>query len=120
MQYPAVYPLHILQGADFYRRFVYEEGEVRVPIDISNNHLRLQVRFHKCSPQVLFEASTENGFISITEGTEGVFEMHVPAVETEKLKFQEGVYDLELIDTNGFVTRILEGSFYVDFEVTRT
>ena len=43
----------------------------------------------------------------------------IPTVTTEGLDFNEGVYDLELIDPAGEATRLLEGKATLSKEVTR-
>lgn len=48
----------------------------------------------------------------------GKFTLTIPTATTTDFDFNQGVYDLELIDTNDAVTRLLEGKFKIKLQVS--
>jgi hypothetical protein len=52
-------------------------------------------------------------------GTVGSIILEANATATAALDSGQYVYDLELVTNGGYVTRLLEGNFTVDPEVTR-
>lgn len=78
---------------------------------------RMQVRRTVDSSTVLISLTTENGRISLG-GASGIIELLITAADTAALT-SSGVYDLEIIASNGVVSRIMQGDFNLSQEVTR-
>lgn len=114
------YDIKVDQGATFNQVFLFKDvGPPEAPIDLTNYTARMQVRrSHDNTATILSVADTDpeitlggaNGTITLlfTDETTAAF----PAPFS-------GVYDLELIDGSGAVTRLIEGEFIVTPEVTR-
>ena len=99
----------------------YQSGGVLTyypPLDLTGYTGRMQVRASIDAPGVLLDLTTENGGIVIDAPT-GTIDRRVSAADSAALTFQSGVYDLELVDAAGDVTRLAEGDVCVDREVTR-
>jgi hypothetical protein len=63
--------------------------------------------------------TTENGRISIDEPN-GLITLMLSAADTARGSLDSsGVYDLEIIDVSGLVSRVIQGTFTVSKEVTR-
>jgi len=78
---------------------------------------RMQVRRTVESSTTLISLTTENGRISLG-GPTGIIELNITAADTATIE-SSGVYDLEIIASNGIVSRILQGNFTLSPEVTR-
>jgi hypothetical protein len=136
---PAQIDLEILQGATFHKRFWYGRrtdplGPTPDPIavppvnftpyDLTGCSARMQVR-----PSV----DSEIIWIDVDEtaitlgGTAGWIDIKASAIQTAAFDFDpspttkrgSGVYDLELVYTNGDVIRLAQGKVTLDPEVTR-
>lgn len=112
-----LYDLLIEQGANFIKDLVWRDG-YGVPVDVVGYTARMQVRPNKSSDEVIVEASTDNGYI-VVGPEEGTFHINIPADVTATITQTRGVYDLEVTDGGGIVTRLLEGGVCVSKEVTR-
>jgi hypothetical protein len=69
---------------------------------------------------------TANGFIFLTgpaqdreDGANGNVRIYLTAANSAAMPRFAGRYDLELRDTAGYVTRLIEGQFRVEPEITR-
>jgi hypothetical protein len=76
----------------------------------------MQIRrtLESASPEI--ELTTENSGI-ILGGTAGTFEIAMTNAQTAALD-SDGVYDLEIISGGGTVSRVIQGTFTLDLEVT--
>lgn len=104
------------QGATFTRIFTWEDSS-GIPIDLTLYTARMQVRATIGSPSTLLSLTTENGGISLG-GTAGTITVTATATQTAAVAAGCYVYDLEMV-TGAVVTRLVQGSFTVDAEVTR-
>ena len=109
--------LLIEQGATFQKKLIWQDADGN-PIDITNYTGRMQVRESKDATVILVELTTVNGRITIG-GANGEIDLEIDATTTAALTFSSAVYDLELEDTGGIVTRLVEGKVKLSFEVTR-
>lgn len=111
----------IRQGSTWKRTITWETGATPTAVDITGYTARMQIRQTLTSTGFLVELTTENGGITLTDPTNGVFQLLITAVATAALDFTTAVYDLELIDTGdtGEVTALLEGVMTLSKEVTR-
>lgn len=110
------------QGVTFTRVIAIEEPteedpEVFQAYNLTNHTARMQVRRTIESTTVLISLTTENGRISI-DGSGGIITLLITAADTAALT-SSGVYDLEIIDSSGNVSRVIQGSFTLSQEVTR-
>lgn len=111
------YPIVIEQGSDFVRLITWRDDNDD-PINLTNFTARMKGRTSKDDITTLFSLTTENGKI-ILGGAAGTILISMTARQTAALKFVTGVYDLELVSSTGFVTRVLEGVVTLSREVTR-
>lgn len=109
--------LVIEQGATFYQPLRWKDSDGN-PIDLTNYTARMQIRRNHESDVVLLSLTTENSRIELG-GSLGTINLIITAADTKDLNFSEAVYDLELIDGNGKVTRLLQGAVTLSPEVTR-
>jgi FlaG/FlaF family flagellin (archaellin) len=114
----AVYDILIEQGATFQLHVVYKDSSEN-PIDLSGYTARMQVRQKYSDPDALLTLTTENGGISLG-GVTGTIDVTSSATDTAELTTKCGVYDLELQNAAGIVTRLIEGNVTITPEVTRT
>lgn len=110
--------LEIDQGTTFRRRFVWKTGNPPLPVDLTGSTARMQIRPELSSDEVLAELTTENGGITLG-GVEGTIDLYLSAEETAEIRVPSGVYDLELVNADGDVDRVLSGGVAISFEVTR-
>ena len=88
-----------------------------LPWNLTGYTARMQVRRTIDSSTVLISLTTENERITLS-GASGIIELDISATDTSTIT-SSGVYDLEIIDSNGIVSRILQGDFTLSPEVTR-
>lgn len=117
MTTPAPLKLTIYQGATFRKRLIWTDA-ANVPIDLTGCTARMQVRSEVESPTVLLSLTTLNGGITITPLT-GTIDLFIRDVDTAAIKWESGVWDLEIVHPNTDVTRLMQGSVSVSPEVTR-
>jgi len=121
-----VYNMVCEQGTSFYRSIILKEpdpedstGTTYNPVALTNHTARMQVRRTVKSTSLLAELTTENGGIALeADGETGLISLSMSDVQTSALT-SDGVYDLELIDDSGNVSRVLQGTFTLSLEVTR-
>jgi len=115
------------QGATFKRTIEIEEpdliadptGETFVPYDLTGFTARMQVRRTIDSSNFLLSLTTENGTLEINpSGSTNVIAINVSASVTASLN-TSGIYDIEIQNEQGEVSRVLQGNFTVIPEVTR-
>lgn len=111
------YELTIEKGATFRRQIRFRNADSTYR-DFTGYTGRMQIRQGVDAADVFLSLSTEAG--SILMDDEGNITLIIPAELTQELEALPGlVYDLEITDLVGDVTRLLEGPVYVRKEVTR-
>jgi hypothetical protein len=110
------------QGSTFSRVLLIEQPTdedptVFEPYDLTDHTARMQVRRTIDSSTVLVSLTTENGRITIN-GEAGQIGLFMSDEVTSSIT-SSGVYDLEVVDDNGNVSRVIEGTFTLSQEVTR-
>ena len=111
-----VYKIWCEQGATFNLFFTWKSTS-GTPIDLSGMTARMQVRKTKSDPDLIASFTTANGRITLG-GVAGTVTVIMSAADTAVLTPGVYAYDLEIV--NGpEVTRVIEGSFTVDGEVTK-
>lgn len=109
------------QGATFSHQLVWQkesplDSGIFVPVNMTGYTAKMQVR-KKSSDPVIIELSTSNSRIVITPLL-GQIDLLIPATNTNTMPAGIFAYDLELTDTNDFVTRFIEGKFEVVGQIT--
>jgi hypothetical protein len=109
------FDLRINQGETFVLDIpVYDENGD--PANLTGNTVRGQIRSHAAAPTVLYAWTTTA--LNLAFGGSGVV-LSVPAADSSAWTFRTGAYDIELQDTAGNVTRLVEGHVVVQPEITR-
>jgi hypothetical protein len=111
------YDLEILQGETYTKQFVWKDS-AGTEVNLTGYTARMQVRQSKASDTVLLELTTANGRIALG-GAAGTIDLTLSATVTAAITWKRGLYDLELVASNGVVRRLLEGEVTVSKEVTR-
>ena len=118
-----IYNITCEQGTDFSRSCILKypdpsdsTGSTYLLYDLTGYTARMQVRrtLESATPEI--ELTTENGGI-VLGGTAGTFEISMTNAQTAALD-SDGVYDLEIISGGGTVSRVIQGTFPLDLEVT--
>ncbi len=121
------YDITLEQGATFDLPLRYRAPS-GTPVDLTGYSAKMQVREAPASAVfVEFNSQlTSNGFIWLTgsaenreDGANGNLRIFMTAANSAALPRFAGRYDLELRDSAGYVTRLLEGQFRVEPEITR-
>lgn len=122
-----IYNITCEQGSTFTRILEIEQpdlvadptGQTFTPFSLENFTARMQVRRTIDSNSVLVYLTTENGGLQINPGTK-INELRIFMSDSVTASIDSsGVYDIEIEDVTGSVSRILQGSFTLSPEVTR-
>ena len=114
-QRPAAFDITCYQGATFGYEFTWLVDDV--PVDLGGYTAAMQVRPTHDSDDVLVDLTDGAGLT--LGGAAGTIDLAIDADSTAAIPAGSHVYDLELTDPFGIVTRLLDGAFAVDPEVTR-
>lgn len=107
------------QGATF-RRTVTWTDEDGVAINLTGATARMQVRNTYDSASTILSLSSTGASPAITiSAVNGRLTIVISASTTASLVVGPKVYDLEVVQSNAEVTRLIEGQFIVSAEVTR-
>lgn len=118
-----IYNIVCEQGTTFVRVITLEypdpdDPESYIPWDFTDYTARMQIRRTIDSSTVMIELTTENGGIEFTDPSAGELTVRMTAEQTADLT-SSGVYDLEIINDTDEVSRLIQGSFTLNLEVTR-
>jgi hypothetical protein len=119
MQAPAILDLTMYQGASFDYQLTWNttEGTVTSPVDLTNWSARMQIRATYQSSTAVLSFTSGTGIT--LGGTTGSILIEATPVQTAGVASGQYVYDLELVSPASAVTRLVNGSVFVDPEVTR-
>lgn len=124
MQAPGTLNLTMYQGAswDYQLTWTTTSGTVTSPVNLTGYSARMQVRDGHNADSTILSLTSGSGIT--LGGTAGTIYLEASATTTAGVAASASpntvyVYDLELISGAGYVTRLVEGNFYVDPEVTR-
>lgn len=109
--------LEIPQGTTFRYEFYYVDSAKAI-VPLTGYTARCQFRSEVTSPAEFFEATTENGGLTI-DGAAGKVTLYIAPDTSSAWTVYDGSYDLEIIAPNTDVTRIIQGNVIIDPEVTR-
>ena len=118
MQSPGYLDLSCYQGANFDYTLTWQTGGT--PVNLTNYSARMQVRDSYDGGSAVVSLTSGTG-ISLS-GTAGSIVIEMTAAQTAALDGTPNtqyIYDLELQSGAGYVTRLVEGRFFVFPEVTR-
>jgi hypothetical protein len=118
-----IYNITCQQGSTFVRviRIEYPDAvdpTIFHPFDLENYSARMQVRRTISSATEMISLDSDGNGIEITSAEDGEITITMTSTQTATLT-SDGVYDLEIISPDVFVTRILQGEFRLSPEVTR-
>lgn len=114
---PGNYDITIYQGATFNQLFTWRD-ENNTLINLSGYTARLMARTAAGAATAFITLTTENGGVALG-GAAGTVTLNMSAAQTAALSPVNGVYDLEMVDSGGLVTRLLQGNLFVSAEVTK-
>jgi hypothetical protein len=113
-----IYNFEIEQGATFTRVITWRDSDNAL-VDLTNYTARMMVRQIVTDTNVIVTLTTENGGIALG-GALGTITLTITAAATAAFTAPlHAVYDLELVDSSGVVTRLLKGRVEFTAEVTR-
>lgn len=120
MQAPGELDLTMYQGASWDYQLTWTTNGTAV--DLTGYSARMQVRETQASTAVILSLTSGSGIT--LGGTAGTIYLEASATTTAGIAAQSTpktayAYDLELVSGAGYVTRLVEGNFFVDPEVTR-
>lgn len=105
------------QGATLSLGLVKKDTRKRV-VPLTGYTARMQVRETANASNVLINLTTENDGL-IIDAPRGMINIYITSTQMSNINSGKYVYDLELIDGDGEVERLVMGSFTVRPEVTR-
>ena len=116
------YNIYCEQGATFSRILTIRvpdevDPSITTAYDLSGHTARMQVRRTIDSASAMVQLTTANNGLTIDDGT-GSITIFMSNAVTASLA-TSGVYDLEIIDSNGYVSRVVQGTFTLNREVTK-
>lgn len=113
---PVKLNLEIYRGDTYYREFQWREFDVAV--DITGCSIKMQFRECLGSPDVLLEASSVDGKVSVTDGINGGWEIDLPPAETSLLEVGKYVYDVKFTFPDSSIHTVIRGIVDVVDRVT--
>jgi hypothetical protein len=108
--------LYIPQGSTYTHKFNYKKSD-DTAVDLTGFSARMQIKEFIDDTSAQWEGTTASGDLTI-DTSNGSVTVKIPATDTSSFDFTRGVYDIELEDGSGEVTRLVKGEVYVDKEVT--
>lgn len=122
------YNMTCQQGSTFRRSIEIEQpdlaadptGNTFIPFDLSGYSARMQVRRTIDSANFLLELTTQNGALTIDPSGTAPNQIYIDVSASVTASVNtSGVYDLEIVNPDGTITRVLQGVFNLSPEVTR-
>lgn len=113
----ANFDILIEQGATYDQEFIWKDSE-GTGINLAGYSARMQIRQVK-SEAIILNLTDEDG-ITLNYDGNGSIRIFVSATDTSELTTcSQARYDLELENSDGTVTRLLQGAVTISGEVTR-
>ena len=110
------YNFTIEQGATFTRQFKYKDANGTAIDLVTESHTaRMDIRT-SIGGDLISSFSTVGSGLSISNPN--IISLTIPAEDTASYTFNNAVYDLELVNSSGVVTRLLQGKIKLSKEVT--
>lgn len=111
------YDITIEQGAR-YQLTLDVDNDDGTDKDLTGYSARMHIRENVDDSTAIDKWTTKEGQITIAEAA-GEITVDVPGSTTQGYNFEQAVYDLEIEDGNGNITRLLKGDVSLSKEVTR-
>ena len=106
--------LEIDQGSDYIRTLTfYEDAENTIPKDITGYLFSGKARYENHYSETVAEFTTD-----VTDATNGIMRWSIPNATTAAMKSGDWVWDLEMQDSAGLITRIMHGDLELSPEAT--
>lgn len=113
---PGKHSFTLYQGTTLRKVFTWTvEG---TPVDLTGFTGAAQLRKTAGDTVIALDLTTDNGGI-IVDGAAGKITMYASALDTSELTAEKYVYDLEITDTQGDVSRLVEGVITISKGITR-
>jgi hypothetical protein len=112
----AEYDIIVKQGSTFKRDIIYKNNGT--PVDLTDYSARMQIRPSLDSLVLICNLSSDDDGITI-DAENGKISLLIQAIETASFSALSGFYDLEIESEDGEVTRLLQGAYTLDREITR-
>lgn len=114
----AQHDIEIKRGDDISKliKFHRVSNSVRTPLDISSLQ-RIDCHI-KSNNKIHLKLSTEDGTIIVKDNVNGEIILDFNSKDTQKLKFEDGEYDLQFVTKSGKVRTVLEGGFTLNHDIT--
>lgn len=116
---PVKLDLNVYKGSTYKKAFQWLTYPDQLPMDLTGCSIAMQIRACTDSPDIIFEATTANLKIEITNATEGRWQLTIPASESALWLFSKAVYDLDISFLSGEVYTVIQGIVTTKAEVTR-
>ena len=114
---PGNYDITVYQGTTFSQVFTWKDQNDAL-INLTGYTARMMARTSVDAASPFITLTNANGGIALG-GAAGTITLSMSDADTSALALAKGVYDLEVVDTLGKVTRLLQGNLFVSAEVTR-
>jgi len=115
MQNPAIYNVTMYQGASFDLSLTWNVNSI--PVNLTGYSSRMQVRTSYDASSTVLSLTSGSGIT--LGGTAGTITVAASAATTAGVPTGQYVYDLEMVSGGSAVTRLIQGTFLVDPEVTK-
>lgn len=112
----STYDISAEQGSDYLATITYKNSS-GVLVNLTGYTARMQIRRTTSSDDAYLRLTSSGGIA--LGGAAGTIGITISAHAMATVPPGSYVYDLEIIDTNGKVTKILKGDFGVAAEITR-
>lgn len=109
----AHYDLNITKGSSFTVRLVAQDTSGNV-IDLTNWNVRGYAKIKYSETNLLVDLNPQK----VSPHTNGFIDIQIAAATTATLPVTEGVYDIEIYDTSGYVDKVVAGYVRVYPETT--
>ncbi len=109
------YDFTINQGSTFSMGVKWKEGNNDA--NLTGYSGRMQIRYKDHNGQVAANLDDSNGGVTL-DMFNGMIKIYISAEDTAKIKVQDCVYDLEMVQDD-YVVRLLEGKVRISPEVTK-
>ena len=110
------YDFIVEKGTDWNQTLTLRDSEHQL-MNLTGYDARMQIRSSQSASSTILELTVGSGLT--LGGSTGTITINVGDSVTSAIDEDSGVYDLELIDTDGKVIRLLEGEVEFKDEVTR-
>ena len=114
---PGNYDITIYQGTSYSQQFTWKD-QSNALVNLTGYSARMMARTSIDAAAPFITLTTANSGI-VLGGSAGTITLSMSDTQTSALASTSGVYDLELIDGSGKVSRLLQGNLFVSAEVTR-